>query len=148
MLVTSSLHLSWKKSFVNWFKPLQGYLLNLCTPITISQWDWIKMPWLLGSYHPQFWNGSPQQIFRLMIGFDFSLAEPSFSPMWKGYNIFVVNYIYIYIYIMYIRFIYLMPWKLSNIYIYLLLFHNSSISDIEHSPNYIAIGSPQTHKLN
>ena len=31
-------------------------------------------PWLLGSYHPQFWNRSPWQILRLTIGFDFSLA--------------------------------------------------------------------------
>ena len=34
------------------------------------------------------------------------------------------------------------------IYIYLLLLHNSSISDIEHSPNYIALGLPQTYKVN
>ena len=36
------------------------------------------------------------------------------------------------------------------IYIYLLLLlllNNSSILDIEHSPYYIALGSPQTHKV-
>ena len=32
-------------------------------------------------------------------------------------------------------------------YIYLSLLYNSSITDIEHSPNYIAFGSPQTHKV-
>ena len=33
------------------------------------------------------------------------------------------------------------------IYIYLSLSYNSSISDSEHSPNYIALGSLQTHKV-
>ena len=33
-------------------------------------------------------------------------------------------------------------------YTYFLLLYNSSISDIEHSPNYIALSSPQTHKVN
>ena len=33
------------------------------------------------------------------------------------------------------------------IYIYLLSLYNSSITDIEHSPNYIAFGLPQTHKV-
>ena len=33
---------------------------------------------------------------------------------------------------------------LKSIYIYM---HNSSILDIEHSPYYIALGSPQTHKV-
>ena len=46
-----------------------------------------------------------------------------------------------------------MPWKfgikyMNLIYIYLLLLYNSSILDIEHSPNYIALGLPQTHKMN
>ena len=41
---------------------------------------------------------------------------------------------------------------LNIIYIYLLLLlllllYNSSITDIEHSPNHIAFGSPQTHKV-
>ena len=31
-------------------------------------------------------------------------------------------------------------------YIYLLLY-NSSITDIEHSPNYTAFGLPQTHQV-
>ena len=31
--------------------------------------------------------------------------------------------------------------------IYLLLLYNSSILDIEHSPYYIALGSPQTYKV-
>ena len=34
---------------------------------------------------------------------------------------------------------------INLIYIYLSLLHNSSISDIEHSSNYIALGSPQTY---
>ena len=42
-----------------------------------------------------------------------------------------VVYIYIYIYEIYI-------------FIYLLLLLNTSILDIEHSPYYIALGSPQT----
>ena len=29
----------------------------------------------------------------------------------------------------------------------LLLLYNSSVLDIEHSPYYIALGSPQTHKM-
>ena len=33
------------------------------------------------------------------------------------------------------------------IYIHLFLLYNSSIQDIEHSPYYIAFGSPQTHKV-
>ena len=51
-----------------------------------------------------------------------------------------------------------MPWKfvcdfhgikyINLIYIYLLLLQNSYILDIEHSPNYIALGSSQTHKVN
>ena len=68
-------------------------------------------------------------------------------------------YIYIYIYILYISFyIYSIVWKQTSfhaiiyiyiykiIYIYLLLY-NSSITDIELSPNYIAFGLPQTHKV-
>ena len=53
-------------------------------------------------------------------------------------------YIYIYIYI-----------KCHGIFsvvpgfhgVYLLLLYNSSILDIEHSPYFIALGSPQTHKV-
>ena len=33
------------------------------------------------------------------------------------------------------------------IYIYLLLLYNNFITDIEHSPNYIAFGLPQTHEV-
>ena len=114
------------------------------------------------------------------------------TPRW---NILFI-YIYIYIYInnnynkwIYIRFIYLMPWKficnlwfhkvlqttiirqtivvsktswnrrsqtnfrgikyINLIHIYLLLLllsllYNSSTSDIEHSPNYITLGLPQS----
>ena len=42
-----------------------------------------------------------------------------------------------------------MAWKYINlIFIYLLLLlYNSSILDIEHSPYYIALGSPHTHKV-
>ena len=36
---------------------------------------------------------------------------------------------------------------INLICIYLLLLYNSSILDIEHSPYYIALGSPQTHKV-
>ena len=36
---------------------------------------------------------------------------------------------------------------INQLYIYLLLLYNSSILDIEHSPYYIALGSPQTHKV-
>ena len=42
-----------------------------------------------------------------------------------------------------------LPWHhvyKSNIYSFILLY-NSSIVDIEHSPNHIALGSPQTHKV-
>ena len=35
----------------------------------------------------------------------------------------------------------------TNIYIYLSLLTNSYILDIVHSPYYIALGSPQTHKV-
>ena len=35
---------------------------------------------------------------------------------------------------------------INLIFIYLLLSYNNSISDIEHTPNYIALGSPQTTK--
>ena len=35
-----------------------------------------------------------------------------------------------------------------QLYIYIYIYiYNSTISDIEHSPNYIALGSPQTHKV-
>ena len=52
-------------------------------------------------------------------------------------------------------FINLMAWQtkfhgiknINLIYIYLLLLYNSSILDIKHSPYYIALGSPQTHKV-
>ena len=37
--------------------------------------------------------------------------------------------------------------NIYQIYMYLLLLHNSFILDIEHSPYYIALGSPQTHKV-
>ena len=37
---------------------------------------------------------------------------------------------------------------LNLIYIYLLSLYDSSISDIEHFPNYITLGSPQTYKVN
>ena len=37
---------------------------------------------------------------------------------------------------------------INLIFIYLSSLYNSSISDIEHSPNYIALGLPQTHKVN
>ena len=33
-------------------------------------------------------------------------------------------------------------------YIIIRLLYNNSIPDIEHSPNYIALRSPQTHKMN
>ena len=36
--------------------------------------------------------------------------------------------------------------QLKTISIYLLLY-NSSITDIEHSPNYTAFGLPQTHQV-
>ena len=36
---------------------------------------------------------------------------------------------------------------INLLYIYLLLLYNGSILDIEHSPYYIALGSPQTHKM-
>ena len=38
--------------------------------------------------------------------------------------------------------------NLIYIYLLLLLLYNSSISDIEHSENYIILGLPQTHKVN
>ena len=41
-----------------------------------------------------------------------------------------------------------MTLKTNLIYMYLLLLYNSSILNIEHSPNYIALGSPQIHKVN
>ena len=68
----------------------------------------------------------------------------------------VYIYIYIYIYIK-ISFMYLSELNsfenplikyIHLIYIYLLLlFYNSSILDIEHSPFYIALGLTQTHKV-
>ena len=33
------------------------------------------------------------------------------------------------------------------VYIYLLSFYISSLTDIEHSPDYIAFGLPQTHEV-
>ena len=36
---------------------------------------------------------------------------------------------------------------INLLYIYLLLLYNSSILDIEHSPYYIALSLPQTHKV-
>ena len=38
-----------------------------------------------------------------------------------------------------------MPWKLVCDLIYYYCYY---ISDIGHSPNYIALGSPKTHKMN
>ena len=73
-------------------------------------------------------------------------------------------YIYIYIYILLLSAWWLLfvktSWNqrsqtnfhgikyINLIYIYLLLLYNSSITDIEHSANYIALGSLQTHKVN
>ena len=37
---------------------------------------------------------------------------------------------------------------INLIYIYLLSLYYTSASDIDHSPNYIALGSSQTHKVN
>ena len=67
------------------------------------------------------------------------------------HDLFIANHIYIYIYnildvyiylihgILWIKYIYL-------IYIYYYYYYYSSILDIEHSPYYIELGSPQTHK--
>ena len=36
---------------------------------------------------------------------------------------------------------------INDIYIYFLYIYDSSITDIEHSPNYTVFGLPQTHRL-
>ena len=62
---------------------------------------------------------------------------------WK----FDIKYINLKIFILNLIYIYSNAYK-SNIYIYLLTLYNSFILDIEHSPNYITLGLPQTHKVN
>ena len=65
---------SWCKAtdcFVNWFKTLQGYFLDLCTPMSISQWDWIKTPKTLYQLLPDCWDRIPSSNFEW-----FSLADP------------------------------------------------------------------------
>ena len=38
--------------------------------------------------------------------------------------------------------------KVNNIYLFIYyLSYNSSITDIEHSPNYTTFGQPQTHEV-
>ena len=34
-----------------------------------------------------------------------------------------------------------------DIYLSIIILHNSSITDIEHFPNYTAFGLPQTHQV-
>ena len=62
--------------FINRFKPLLSEPLYPYDDQSLGLNKDVRdslpaSPWLMGSYHSQFWNGSSRQILQLTIGFDF-----------------------------------------------------------------------------